>query len=55
MAGKSAVTMKEILCLVQCGYPEGALSFEIDRTDWKRRLYDLLIYYNSLLEGDENV
>lgn len=55
MAGKSVVTMKEILCLVQCGYPEGALSFEIDRTDWKRRLYDLLIYYNSLLEGDENV
>lgn len=26
MAGKSVVTMKEILCLVQCGYPEGALS-----------------------------
>ena len=26
MAGKSVVTTKEILCLVQCGYPEGALS-----------------------------
>lgn len=26
MVGKSLVTMKEILCLVQCGYPEGALS-----------------------------
>lgn len=26
MSGKSVVTMKEILCLVQCGYPEGALS-----------------------------
>ena len=26
MAGKSVVTMKEIICLVQCGYPEGALS-----------------------------
>ncbi|MCI9557952.1 MAG: hypothetical protein HFG52_01690 [Lachnospiraceae bacterium] len=26
MAGKSVVTTKEIICLVQCGYPEGALS-----------------------------
>lgn len=26
MAGKSVVTTKEVLCLVQCGYPEGALS-----------------------------
>lgn len=26
MAGKSVLTTKEILCLVQCGYPEGALS-----------------------------
>lgn len=26
MSGKSIITMKEILCLVQCGYPEGALS-----------------------------
>ena len=29
--------------------------FEIDHADWKLRLYDLLIYYNSLLEGDKNV
>ena len=29
--------------------------FEIDHTKWKLRLNDLLIYYNSLLEGDENV
>lgn len=27
----------------------------IDDTQWKLRLYDLLIYYNSLLEGDKNV
>ena len=26
----------------------------IDDTQWKLRLYDLLIYYNSLLEGDKN-
>ena len=26
MAGKSIVTMKEIMCLIQCGYPDGALS-----------------------------
>ena len=28
--------------------------FEIDNTKWQQRLYDLLIYYNSLLEGDKN-
>lgn len=26
MAGKTIVTMKEIICLIQCGYPDGALS-----------------------------
>ncbi|MCM1236001.1 MAG: DUF5677 domain-containing protein [Ruminococcus flavefaciens] len=29
--------------------------FEIDHADWKLRLNNLLIYYNSLLEGDKNV
>ena len=36
MAGKSVITMKEILCLVQCGYPEGALSIA-------RNLYEQFI------------
>jgi hypothetical protein len=27
----------------------------VSMADWKFQLNDLLIYYNSLLEGDENV
>lgn len=49
LAGKSLVTMKEILCLIQCGYPDGALSIA-------RNLYEQFVIAEFFLthKADSN-